>query len=61
VRGKLIDRDEMVAKTHFLEQVRKIFLDGLPTVNRSSVRQICRVLREERCDGSGIVLVPWLG
>jgi len=61
VRGKLIDRDEMVAEMHFLEQVCKIFLDGLPTVNRSSVRHINRVLREERGDGGGIVLVPWLG
>ena len=57
VRGVLIDRDDMVAKTQFLEQVRIHFLDSLPTFDWSFVRQINRILREERSRGSGIVLV----
>ena len=57
VRGILIDRDEMVAEMHLLEHVCIMFLDGLPTVNRSCVRHINRVLREERGHGGGIVVV----
>ena len=34
-----------------------IFLDGLPTVNRSCVRHNNRVLREERCHGGSIIVV----
>ena len=47
----------MVAEMHLLEHVCIIFLDGLPTVNRSCVRHQNRVLREERSKGGGIVVV----
>ena len=57
VRGVLIDRDDMVAKMQFLEQVGIHFLDSLPTLDWSSVRQINRILREERRSGGSIVLV----
>jgi hypothetical protein len=57
VRGILIDRDEAVAQMKLLEQVCMKFLDGRPTVNRSSVRHKNPVFREERGDGCGIVLV----
>jgi len=48
VRGILIDRDEMVAEMHCLQQVCKIFLDGLPTVYRPPVRYDNCILRVER-------------
>src|SRR5580700_445179 len=56
----LIDRVEMVAHMKLLEQVCIMFLGGLPTVNRSFVRHINRVLREGRGQGGGIVVVPCL-
>ena len=43
-----------------LEQVCIMFLGGLPTVNRSFVRHISRVLRKGRGQGGGIVVVPCL-
>jgi hypothetical protein len=50
----------MVAYLHVLEHVCPIFLEGLPAVNRSSVRYLNSVLREERGQGSCIVVVPCL-
>ena len=57
MRGVLIDRDDMVAKMQFLEQVGIHFLDSLPTLDWSSVRQINRILGEERSSGGGVVFV----
>jgi hypothetical protein len=57
VRGILIDGDEAVAEMKLREQVCMIFLYGRPTDNRSSVCHKNPVLREERGDGGGIVLV----
>src|SRR4029077_15936370 len=37
-----------------------MFLNGLPTINRSCVLYKDRVLREECCQSSGIVVVPCL-
>src|SRR4029077_10271261 len=42
VRGILISRAEMVAEMKLFEHVCMIFLDGLPTVNRSCVRHLNR-------------------
>src|ERR1700730_15609151 len=57
VRGILIDRAEVVAELHLLEQIPIPFLDGPPTKNRASVLHKNRVLREERGQGGGIVIV----
>src|SRR5271165_386673 len=46
---------------HFLERVCPMFLNGLPTVNRSCVPHINRVFRVERGHGGGIVVVDCLG
>jgi hypothetical protein len=54
VRGILIDRDDMIAEMHFLEEVCIPFLDRLPTVDWSSVGHINRILREA---GGGIIIV----
>ena len=51
----------MVAEMHFQEQVGIHFLDSLPTVDWSSVRQINRILRKARGGSGGIVLVYRLG
>jgi hypothetical protein len=56
----LFDRVEMVADMKLLEQICIMFLGGLPTVNRSFVRHMSRVLREGRGQGGGIVVVPCL-
>src|SRR5580692_10644045 len=56
----LIDRVETVADMKMLEQVCITFFDGLPTVNRSFVRHISRVLREERGHSGCIVVVECL-
>jgi hypothetical protein len=48
VRRILVVREDMVAEMHFLEQVCIMFLDGLPTENRTAVRHLNRVLRVER-------------
>ena len=42
---------------NLLEQVCIMFLDCLPTVNRSCVRHLNSVLRVERGVGGGIVVV----
>ena len=47
----------MVTEMHILEQVCKIFLDGLPTVNRSCFVHQNRVFREARGQGGGIAVV----
>ena len=60
VRGIRIGRRDIVAETPLLEQVCIILLDGLPTVNRSSVSHQNRVLCEERGQGRGIVVVKCL-
>jgi len=60
VRGILISRAEMVAEMKLFEHVRMIFLDGIPTVNRSCVRHLNRVIRKERGPGGVIVAVPYL-
>jgi hypothetical protein len=52
---------EKVAEMYFLERVCPMFLNGLPTVNRSCVRYINRVFRVERGHGGGIVVVDCLG
>src|SRR5208337_706460 len=57
VRGTLIEGGESVAEMHFLELIYKVFLDGLSTVNLSCVRHQNRVLRVERDQGGGIVVV----
>ena len=51
---------DSVAEMKLFEHVCLIFLDGLPTVNRSCVRHKNRVLREERGHGGGIVVVSCL-
>jgi hypothetical protein len=58
VRGKLIERGDMVTEIQF--QVCPKFLKGGPTVNRSCVRDLNRVIREERGPGGLIVAVPYL-
>jgi hypothetical protein len=60
VRGILIALVEIVAEMKLLEQDCMIFLDGLPTVNRSCVRHKNRVLCEERGHGGGIAVVKGL-
>ena len=60
VRRILIEHGEMVAEMHFLEQVCLMFLDGLPTVNRTFVRHENCVLREELGKGGRIVVVVCL-
>jgi hypothetical protein len=50
----------MVAEMELLEQVCIIFLDGLPTVNRSCVRHLNPVLRVERGQGGCIAVVECL-
>ena len=57
MRGIRIERAEMVAKMHFLEQVSPKFRDGLPTVLRSFRHHQNRILRVERRQGGGIVIV----
>jgi hypothetical protein len=57
VRRILIGLVEVLAEMNLLEHVCPMFLDGLPTVNRSCVRYNNRVLRVERSDGGGIVVV----
>jgi len=47
----------MLAEMHCLELVCPMFLDGLPTVNRSSVvPHDNRVLRVERGHGGGVAV-----
>jgi hypothetical protein len=58
VRGILIVLGEMVTDMNLLKQICPKLLDGLPTVNRSRcVRHHNRILREERCQGGGIIVV----
>ena len=47
----------MIAVAPFLEVVCKPLFDGLPTPDWSFVRDKSRVLREERGQGGGIVVV----
>jgi hypothetical protein len=49
-----------VTEMNLLEQVCAMFLDGLPTVNRSCVIHQNRVLRVERGQGDGIAVVVCL-
>src|SRR6516225_7122420 len=58
VRRSLIECPEMVAEMHFLEQVCIMLLDGFPTVNRTFIRHLNRVLRVERGKSGGIVVIP---
>jgi hypothetical protein len=46
---------------HSLEQVRKPFLNGLPTVNRSFRRHQNGVLREKWSDDDGGVVIDCIG
>jgi hypothetical protein len=60
VRGIQIDLCDVVTEMKLLKQVCIIFLDALPTVNRSFRSHLNRVLREGRGDGGGIVFVVCL-
>ena len=60
VRRILVALAEMVAEMKLHEQACMIFLDGLPTVNRSSVCHKNRVLCEDRAQGGGIAVVECL-
>jgi hypothetical protein len=42
---------------HFLEHVCEMFLECFPTVNRTLVRHLNRVLRVKRGQGRGIAVV----
>jgi len=44
-----------------LEYLRQSFLDSLPTVNRTLGRHLNRILRVERGQGGGIVVIPRIG
>src|SRR5260221_10695531 len=50
----------MVAEMNLLKQVCKMFLNGIPTVNRSCVRYDNSVLCVERGQRGRIVVVPCL-
>ena len=60
VRGILISRDDMVAEMNLLEQVCIMFLNGLPTINRSCVIHQNRILRVERGKPGGIAVIECL-
>src|SRR5258707_14856452 len=60
VRGILIGFSDMVAEMNLLKQVCKMFLNGIPTVNRSCVRYDNSVLCVERGQRGRIVVVPCL-
>ena len=48
----------IVTEVHILKQVFIMFLDGVPTGNRSRVIDQHRILRKERGQGGSVVVVP---
>src|ERR1700676_3198967 len=48
----------IVTEMHILKQVFIMFLDGVPTGNRSRVIDQNRILREERGQGVSVIVVP---
>ena len=60
MRRIMIPLAKIVAEMDLSKQVCIMFLDGLPTVNRSCVMHQNRVVRVGRGQGGGIVFAPRL-